>query len=396
MSLSFIGDDLSEPGKYDVLDVETWGRCSPRRGQVLVCQVPQPLVGETEVEAAFLVVHRSLMSDGSLCLQVKSLGSSSVKATPKLSSQFNRKVGFLHMCMLAGLCKVTEGITFHVQKFELCHGEDFSRDYVIAAGKKILKQVLQEDQNLEGPPAERGDEAEEIDDRFPYSPEPLPGGPSGKGRGDGIRGERPELEKEADLKARGLRERLERVKEREIQKKHQKKETRESAERRPSFKREPPLTSTPDRGWWRLRETSMRWFDKPEKQLSREERFQKKILCLPGWWARVRRQLGINWHWEQRWPTGTRKDHTREDRVVVDVPPRRRKRRERKRRRKEDAGRKRKQEGARAEVLQEDPAVPCLQVPSPTQKAAGASTCRPWRRSRSIVRAVCYNSSWTR
>ena len=95
------------------------------------------------------------MSDGSLTLHVKSLGSTVSKTTTKLSSLFNRKDGQIHLCMVGGLCSVLDGITFHCQSF------------VGVNGKRLLKQIVQ---------GEEGDDdwvrPDLPKDRPPFPPEP--------------------------------------------------------------------------------------------------------------------------------------------------------------------------------------------------------------------------------
>ena len=155
------------------------------------------------------------MSDGSLVLQVRSLGASTPKATQKLSSLFNRKVGYIHLCMVLGLCPVQEDVTFHCQRLELFNGEDFNKDYVGVAGKKLLRQTLQEGQDLAMPPEEVIDEGEleppEVPPASPTKATEDPTVPTGKGRG---------VSEGQDLAPGGqqLRDRLEKLKMRELRK----------------------------------------------------------------------------------------------------------------------------------------------------------------------------------
>ena len=167
-----------------------------------------------------MVLQRTLLSDGSLDLRVKSLGSSSVKATPKLSSLFNRKPGHVHLCMTAGLCMMTEGIAWHLQHLELCDGETFHKEYVGTAGKKLLKQTLQmEPPHLEDWAIRGGGGPDNADDLREYSPEKEPlaaENPSGKGRGGIFSTAEQTHPKSADRKKEALRDRLERIKEKEL------------------------------------------------------------------------------------------------------------------------------------------------------------------------------------
>ena len=217
--------ETCEPGRYQATDSEQWSRLAPRKGQVLICRIPIPLATEDAVDGAFVIIQRSLMSDGSLDLLVKSLGSSSQKTTGKLSSLFNRKEGHIHLCMLAGLCPVSEGSVFHCQQLQLFEGADFGCDFVGATGKRLLKQVLQDMETDEIPWEKLPDLPAGEHERGLYSPERLEEPQAPEGTGDGGRSPtqaifpgRGAVPKEARPSGVDLRERLERVKRRELEK----------------------------------------------------------------------------------------------------------------------------------------------------------------------------------
>ena len=214
MSLNLEAQELFEPRQYEVSDPEKWSKLAPRRGQVIVCKVPIPIASDSEVKGAFVIVHRSLMSDGSLTLHVKSLGSTASKTTTKLSSLFNRKEGQIHLCLVGGLCSVLEGITFHCQSLELFDGEGFTAEFVGTNGKRLLKQIVQGEEGDEE--WVRPDLPGDFGDLPPFSPEPVghlptPGHPEAPPPDEGREPEEP-------LPGVDLRKRLEEVKRKELEK----------------------------------------------------------------------------------------------------------------------------------------------------------------------------------
>ena len=132
-------------GLYEANDTWRWSLFCPQRGDVVVCRVPAPLAPEDGVYGAFVVLSKVLMSDGSMILAVKSLGSSETSTTIQLSKAFNRRPGSLHVCQGTEDCHVhDEEIVFHCRNLELADGSSFTAPYLGTAGKRLLRQVQQE------------------------------------------------------------------------------------------------------------------------------------------------------------------------------------------------------------------------------------------------------------
>ena len=187
--------DRAVYGLYEASDSWRWSLFCPQRGDVLVIQVPKPIAPEEGVFAAFAVLTKTLMSDGSLIVAAKSLGSSEESTTTSLSRHFNRRPGCIHICHGAEECSVMdEEVVFHCRTVELADGETFSAKYVGTAGKRLLKQVRQgaerEPELAEERPRESGEEKQKApkrkgpDDETPHRDNGKGVGQSGSPNGE--------------------------------------------------------------------------------------------------------------------------------------------------------------------------------------------------------------------
>ena len=92
--------------------------------------------------ASFLVVNKDIDDDGGMVLEVRSLGASSSALTARLSSIFNRKVNFIHVCTGIGYCTREEGVAFHLDSLRLADPTTYEADYLTANGKRRLKEGI--------------------------------------------------------------------------------------------------------------------------------------------------------------------------------------------------------------------------------------------------------------
>lgn len=143
--------DYSTPwGRYRLVDTERWCALMPERGMVFQCALPNEFMVSEDfelaesgiVEASFVVVDKSYLVDGSMKVDVKSLGCSSTVMHQQLSNIFNRKNGAIHLCSGVGLCDAPPECKFHLSDLWLHPGTGFTAPYMGSSGKKILKQVL--------------------------------------------------------------------------------------------------------------------------------------------------------------------------------------------------------------------------------------------------------------
>lgn len=89
-----------EAGVEIGLGTAEWNDFGPSRGQVVAVPISHPDYGiEGEEMVPFLIMQVSMIPDeGGLVLEVKSLGGINSEVDSKLSSQFNRRRGTLHLC----------------------------------------------------------------------------------------------------------------------------------------------------------------------------------------------------------------------------------------------------------------------------------------------------------
>lgn len=140
-------------GLYQVDDAARWSMFSPERGMVVVFNLPRDFLIETgeevaengeEVEMALVITERRVMDDGSYLLTGKSLGVSDGRFNSRMSSMFNRKVSYVHVCPGVFDCQHAEAGVFHVTTLWLYSHSSFHRAYVGTGGKRILKSALAE------------------------------------------------------------------------------------------------------------------------------------------------------------------------------------------------------------------------------------------------------------
>ena len=88
-----------EGSVFTFQDSDRWRTLVPKCGDVLVGELSSSTMKwSCELWASFLVLHVSVDGSGGLSCQVKSLGVSDEEASKQMSSLFNRRVGFLHLC----------------------------------------------------------------------------------------------------------------------------------------------------------------------------------------------------------------------------------------------------------------------------------------------------------
>lgn len=128
----------SHYGYYSVADFTEWVLLSPGKGNVIECTLPIEFADKPDITAAFLVINKTLGDSGDFQLEVRSLGCTDPDLTSYLSSQFNRKRNFVHVCG-GEHCDVDGPELFHLKGLALWDGETFSAPYLNASAKKMLR-----------------------------------------------------------------------------------------------------------------------------------------------------------------------------------------------------------------------------------------------------------------
>eukprot|EP00438_Fugacium_kawagutii_P006077 Skav200578 [mRNA] locus=scaffold917:289673:295611:- [translate_table: standard] len=144
------GED-SPWGLYQIDYRPRWAAMNPEPGMVICFNLPDQYIAEEGgptneaeplVEVALVITDKRDMSDGSILLTGRSLGCSDPKFVGKMSGMFNRRTAYVHVCMVEAECAHLNLAVFHLVELWLYSGTTFYRSYVGAAGKKLLKQVL--------------------------------------------------------------------------------------------------------------------------------------------------------------------------------------------------------------------------------------------------------------
>ena len=156
-------EDFAEGKEYTFAAKEEWDALVLKRGyvvEVLLHDIDASFPADLWGGFLVLQVYFNQATDGSMDLYVKSLGCDDPDTTKKLSGLFNRREGYLHVCM-KDPCPFSESYYKHVKRLRLFTWEGFHREYITAYMRSQAKKWLEEeidDAEEEGVPP--GEEAE--------------------------------------------------------------------------------------------------------------------------------------------------------------------------------------------------------------------------------------------
>ena len=131
-------------GLYSATFPEEWALLQFTYGDIVIATIPSYFTHKEDVQGVFAVVGSFLDGAGGVMAQVKSLGCSDPEVTQLLSSTFNRRSGYIHFCRDLESCEEGEVASFHLKVLTLADPRGFQSEYLGVAGKKLLKQILQE------------------------------------------------------------------------------------------------------------------------------------------------------------------------------------------------------------------------------------------------------------
>ena len=184
-----------EGQEFHVGEPVGWAALALRPGMVIEVLLEDDIsLGKEDLWAGFLVVESSIELAG-LSVLAKSLGCSDGNVAKTLSSWFNRRAGYLHLCA-AGDCQ-EDDYQMHVKRLRVFSAEGFKRSYMTTASMKQLRKWLEEldvGAEKEGPEADAAEE-ESLGDA---------GVPAGHSRRGALRV--PVREKEKDREERAAKE----------------------------------------------------------------------------------------------------------------------------------------------------------------------------------------------
>ena len=92
--------------------------------------------------AGFLILEKMVTGDGGLALRVRSVGSSDGAQVKALSNRFNRREGFLHLC-ISRPCTEAEDSYLHVTSLRVFSHHSFNPKYYTGAAKRQVGKWLE-------------------------------------------------------------------------------------------------------------------------------------------------------------------------------------------------------------------------------------------------------------
>ena len=149
-ALKGIFPEWREGDTFHLEDVERWPLLNIGHGDFVEVNLKftdrEPAV---DVDAGFVVMQRLVTGDGGLALLVHSVGSSDAKLSKELSSQFNRREGYLHLCTGRPCTEAEEGY-LHVTALKVFTSEGFNPNYYTASHRRQVAKWLGKDVEPEG------------------------------------------------------------------------------------------------------------------------------------------------------------------------------------------------------------------------------------------------------
>ena len=136
-----------EGEEFKLEDSDKWLSLTIKPGMIIECFLEQIVTQyDSDLWAGFLVTGVSTDTStpvATLCLEAKSLGCSGANATRDLSSRFNRRQGFIHLCD-AVYCTADQEYGLHVTWIKRWTAAAFAPPYMSAAGTRQLNKWLAE------------------------------------------------------------------------------------------------------------------------------------------------------------------------------------------------------------------------------------------------------------
>eukprot|EP00435_Cladocopium_sp_Y103_P012382 s3447_g3.t1 len=135
-----------------------WHRILSRGSVVEAFISDTPITNEKGLWAGFLVLDTGIHTDGSLKLDVKSLGCSHPETTKELSSMFNRKPGILHLCA-EEMCFEDFDNALHIKRLRVYGRGSYYRSFMTHHTRNQMRiwltnaGILDGEEEEEEPPA---------------------------------------------------------------------------------------------------------------------------------------------------------------------------------------------------------------------------------------------------
>lgn len=147
-----------EGTSYSMEEKEEWALLNLGRGDFV--EIPLESTDwdpVSKASAGFVIMDRLVTGDGGLALRAHGVGCSDAQLNKRISNQFNRREGFLHLCVGRPCTEAEEGY-LHVTRLRAFTREGFNASYFMAAHRRQVAKWLDGDEPTEE--ARAGEEAE--------------------------------------------------------------------------------------------------------------------------------------------------------------------------------------------------------------------------------------------
>ena len=126
-------------GSFDISDRDRWLMMGVFPGRVIICPTE---IGKKVVDCPYFVKAHSVLPDGSLSVEVVSLGTTNSKESRALTSM-NKHLTHGHICQDIP-CMAGGSYLFHAQRLEVIHGPDLPASSLGSTGYKRWASLCQE------------------------------------------------------------------------------------------------------------------------------------------------------------------------------------------------------------------------------------------------------------
>ena len=142
-------------------DVERWTMLNIVHGDFVEVNLQYTdWEGAPNIETGYLVMERFVSADGGMTLRVHSIGCSEPSLNKQLSQMFNRRQGFVHLCV-SRPCTEAEENHLHATRVKVFTSDGFNPSYYLASHRRQVAKWLGEGGR------EDADSGIEVDERSP-------------------------------------------------------------------------------------------------------------------------------------------------------------------------------------------------------------------------------------
>ena len=141
-ALRTIFEAWQEGTEYSLEEKEDWALLNLNRGDCV--EIPMSFTNwepPSQARAGFVVMDRMVTSEGGMALRAHGIGCSDPQLNKRISSFFNRKEGFLHLC-ISSPCTEAEENFLHVTRLKAFSREGFNPPYFLGSHRRQVAKWL--------------------------------------------------------------------------------------------------------------------------------------------------------------------------------------------------------------------------------------------------------------